>query len=419
VVQEKNTVATALSSGTGDRPAGGPRELVQHLRRGELDDVKRIFAAVAMSPEDLQDSFSFLERKFGDAEQLNLLLELLLSNSDTTFTRVGLVGRIFALAGTLDRPHRVQRTISRMRASPTGAIFYWGYEDRLRSLRKLGTDVTAFAGKLKYGSVQPFDVAKVFDLSRRFASRLVLPQGLTDNLYRHTRSQLPRDEWEQQVKAAYCLDHITDDMKRIRGRAGLLRQVTTGLIDKDARKRALDQIDPSKGTILMTFHGGFQSVAIAFYAETFENGVVIKKKASKTPGKIGVKDNARAALFAAMRELQDRKVMLIAVDGSNGGTAFTMSVLGKPVEVGIGAAFLAYEVRCNTAWFTMVQKDDGFVPVILPGPVRIQGESFDQFKERLFGFVAEQIESLVTGDPRNIALHGKWTNLLRGASTSA
>ena len=76
-----------------------------------------------------------------------------------------------------------------------------------------------------------------------------------------------------------------------------------------------------------------------------------------------------------------------------------------------GAAFLAYETRCETAWCALRRDGRVFVPVMERGPKREDGESFPEFRDRLMGFYASMIESVFTGDPRSLALGGVWRNL--------
>jgi hypothetical protein len=121
----------------------------------------------------------------------------------------------------------------------------------------------------------------------------------------------------------------------------------------------------------------------------------------------------REALFNALRVLQEGGTVALAPDGPMGKQSIELNVLGTKSPAGDGAAFLAYQSNCATAWCTAIRENDRFVPILEMGPRRESGESFKDFQDRFFRFYVEKIEGVLTGDPNNIALAGRWTNVLK------
>lgn len=393
------------------------RTFMRYFRRSRFEQLNELFPFCASSSTEWLVLLSYLRRKFEKQGQLNLLLELLLSNIEVTFGHLALVAAALTLGDSLGCKKRVIETISRFNKSNSKQIVYWAHNDRLCRFKRFGSQAVKEMTALKYG-VQKLDGNKLFDLADEYESRLLLPQALLDNLHNYSRNgDMPRRDWERHVRTAFCIDHITDDLNRVLDRRSPV--LMNDLIDGEAKKEALRQIDPSQGVVLLSLHGGFFSVARQFIASAFEDAIAIQKSEGDDPRRIGVQNNPRAALFTALRALQDRKVLFIAADGTYGKTSAPINVLGIPHSVGIGAAFLAYEARCKTAWYSIIRKNDSFVPLIEPGPSRNPGESFEEFKKRLLDFVSESIESLVTGSPWNIALRSGWSELLNEPQRAA
>ncbi|MQA67448.1 MAG: hypothetical protein GEU76_16355 [Alphaproteobacteria bacterium] len=403
------------------------QRLARHLLRNELDKVGDLITAAA-SAKDLTGLARFLRRTGTQDEQLERFLRLLLSDNAVTFSHLGLIAVALELGAALGRQGLVMKRVSRLIEADSRPIVHWGFSDRLWRFMPLGRQAAEQLAVLKYGGIPAFDSDNLLDLdsaellalAEKHVERLLLPQALLDNLYRHSRCQeLQRADWERHVKTAYWIDHITDDLQRFFRKGAKRNYTCVDLIEVEAKRDALGQIDASKGTVLMSFHGAFLTMTRAFYAAAFEKGLIVQKNSSVIPGRIGVRDNHRAALFAAFRALQERKVLLLTPDGGQGEKSSTLNVLGVPVRVGVGAAFLAYEAKCNTAWYTVARQGDRFVPIIVPGPSRTAGETYDEFQTRLLSFVAERIESILTGDPRSIALGLKWSAALGRSLTAA
>ena len=175
---------------------------------------------------------------------------------------------------------------------------------------------------------------------------------------------------------------------------------------------------------MLAFHGGFRMLFMKLFDEFFDDGVVIRRGGmAVTPPKddqgrraavhVSGMNNPGEALFVAMRALLEGKQVLMAPDGPFGRQKASIKVLGADCPVGQGAAFLAFETRCNTAWFTIVRNDRGFAPLVVPGPKREERETFEAYQDRLHRFYGDMIVSAFTGEPRNLTLSGRWIQYFR------
>jgi hypothetical protein len=125
---------------------------------------------------------------------------------------------------------------------------------------------------------------------------------------------------------------------------------------------------------------------------------------------ISVKD-PNAALFVGVRAIQDGNPILIAADARAGTYKSSIRVLGIDVPMADGAPFIAYETGCDTIWLSVERFEQKFVPTFVPGPARRTGEKFDAFRERWFSFYTDQVNRILTGDPRSLALRAQWARL--------
>jgi hypothetical protein len=119
-----------------------------------------------------------------------------------------------------------------------------------------------------------------------------------------------------------------------------------------------------------------------------------------------------------LRTLLQKKAILISPDGrqgsQNSSRNTSISVLGRTVPIGDGAAFLAYESRCATMWFTMNRNKGRFAPNLVPGPTREASESFEQFQGRFNAFYERMLNEFFCGDPRNLPISQSWLNVFCG-----
>jgi hypothetical protein len=99
-------------------------------------------------------------------------------------------------------------------------------------------------------------------------------------------------------------------------------------------------------------------------------------------------------------------------DGRLGKRNHFGKMLGRSIPTPIGAAFLAYESRCFSAWFNTVPRGGRLVPVVQEAPKPGKGEKFESFAERWLRFYWGQLEAFLTGDPSELCIIGKyWATL--------
>jgi lauroyl/myristoyl acyltransferase len=186
-------------------------------------------------------------------------------------------------------------------------------------------------------------------------------------------------------------------------------EINERFVDPDAREAAVQQIDPSRGTLVLLAHVGFPTVRAAFFSDAFPAGRHLSNN-KKLSARIELAGKDQG-LFEAYKSLKNSEMVLMAPDGLLGTNNATIEVLGEPVEIKDGAAFLAYESRCCTAWFAIAREGTRFFPSIMRGPERRDDESFSKFKERLFAFYELMLSNHFTGDPRNLVYGPPWISL--------
>jgi hypothetical protein len=234
------------------------------------------------------------------------------------------------------------------------------------------------------------DEAAIFESADIVAAQIKIPPVLLEFLQARSRWQpMAKDEWSHRVRAACAIDLMLRAVFKQRlGKFGALIE----------GRQALDGLPP--GTLLFSFHGAFVRLARPLFADAFPDGLQIDKRFTK--------DDSRGALFGSLRALQDGKRVLTAPDGNQGQLGAAVRVLGVETPVGEGAAYLAYTLGCNTAWYTVTRQERRFVTCVEAAPRREENEAFASFSERFWQFYAAKIEDNFTGDPRNISLLPRW-----------
>jgi len=159
--------------------------------------------------------------------------------------------------------------------------------------------------------------------------------------------------------------------------------------------------------LALTFHGGYGALSPHLFADVLQNSLIVEVKSRGKFRSVNAKKSG-AALFAALRVLREGGSVYLTPEGPFGKRTGKIEVLGASLSVSDGAAFLAYETGCETGWYVMRRDGQKLVPVIEPGPSRDPGDTYADFRSRLFQFYRDRIEEQLTGDPRNLALHFWW-----------
>ena len=236
------------------------------------------------------------------------------------------------------------------------------------------------------------------------------PLPVLDYLYDFAREpKLPREAWTRQALVATCIQYLLGDFFY-----GEPPWSMTHLFDPVARDQAVRALASPRGLVALTFHGGFAVGLLHFFAAFVNDGLMIAPKARAQFGSLSARDSG-PTLFAALRALGEGRTVHIAPDGQFGRARSDIQVLGASCPVSDGAAFLAYETGCDTAWYVMLRKGRMFAPLVLPGPSRAPGESFNEFRTRLQCFYEERIEEQLTGAPESLAISLTWRKPLQAA----
>jgi lauroyl/myristoyl acyltransferase len=246
-----------------------------------------------------------------------------------------------------------------------------------------------------------YQEARLFEYAERIADEIKIAPAVLEFLRRNSRwQQLPRQQWERHVRVACAIDQISGRYFKTHQAEKLQR-----LVDLPAAAERFETLKSPRGLLLLTFHGAFVIFARRLFAALAPDGHIMAK--SKTVSS----DDARGALFAALRKLQDGGALLVAPDGPHGKQTGKLGVFGKDSPAAEGPAYLAYASGCDIAWYTIVRERERFVPIIEPFPGRKTGEGLTAFRDRLCDFCSSQIETMFSGDPRNIVLRGRWSRI--------
>jgi lauroyl/myristoyl acyltransferase len=127
--------------------------------------------------------------------------------------------------------------------------------------------------------------------------------------------------------------------------------------------------------------------------------------------RIPVNVDTRASLFAGLKALLAKKILLLAPDGKQGSQNVTISVLGKETSMGHGAAFMAYESKCDIFWLAMTSDGNHFIPEMVAGPRRADAESFSDFQMRFVRFYEKMLNDSFSGDPGNLVPAPRWAKV--------
>lgn len=367
------------------------KSIRKRLRRGQFTNIDRLVETMAPTTEALDRRFDFLVSLFRAEGQEQKLLAFLMNRPDLSLGRLSLAARVIAFAGELGLEETaVDWILGQPRITPAR----WALSDRTRGLAASGPAKKALV-HLKYGE-GPIKTAR--DLIRRaddLVDRIDFPSSELGKLYEVARDRgLPIELWHRRVVAANCINLMLKEL--------LPAGRHSRFVSAERRRSAFEGV--TGPFVLFTFHGCFIPLLHAVFKAQFEDG--------HTLGVVTATQDARAALFTGLRMLQEKKVVVIAPDGSE-GLNIEIEVLGSRSLIAEGAAFLAYEGKCPAAWYIVAREGDEFVPVVIPLPQRQAGEKYRQFKERFAQFYAERLTDVFTGDPRSLVRTPRWGHLFR------
>jgi hypothetical protein len=375
-------------------------DLEAALSAGDLSLAASAFDELIASPKAFGSHFNAIRQVFERHGRLPALLDLSVAN-DGADLYFGTLIDIVELACLQGREGVASTLIERSerRASPMS----WGEQPAGRGFRG-PPEVYARLIALKYAEVPALDdITQLTGNAERVADRISLPEAPLNYIYPRHGGLETRPAWERDLRVAAALDHITNDVHF--GRRIL------DVVDLDGWEANLTAIADERGLLVLTYHGGFKRVMVKLFDFTVATGTFLGAGQSGSK-RIGAGTDSGAALFACLRWLQDGGILAIAPDARSGNLDQKAVVFGRAMRVGSGAAFIAYEARSPTAFYTVVREGDVFKPLLVAGPRCEPGEKYPAFRERLFKFYSAQIEAILTGYPKNIVLGARWVKRL-------
>ena len=273
-----------------------------------------------------------------------------------------------------------------------------GADGDMTSERRAFLDRVAAKKEAMYGGLDGLsDASRLMQNAARVAERIRVVPQLLDHLYANrSHGGASRADWEAQVRLSTAIHSLTADH--------LLETSIADLapwIDHAGTMAEIGSLGGSAGRLLLAFHSGYVIVLRKLFDHAFPNGFMVGERA---------RSGRRDVLFGGLRALMDGRTVFIAPDSGLADQVGRISVLGAECPVALGAAFLAFETRAETGFVFVRRRSAGLGLVVESGPRRAGSESFAAFQDRLHGFYAGQIERVLTGDPRDLVLGGRWTN---------
>jgi|SRR5579871_4005874 len=403
-----------------------PPMIVRCLRAGHKEKISALATEIVQWPPALHRWLDFLQKTFVSRGSPTTLIELLWRNRDIALNDMFVVGHFMRLCTKTDTYSYFGPLFRSWAASKYTADFRFSECGHLQSFKSLTSEQRNDFVRAKYRKWQDLTAREFLEAIDEFSVYADVSPPITRFLFGKRRN---KDEifanWFRNVRSAELLKHIQIDI-------ACVGQVSTGedtrkfpqfpdlasMIDMESARSVLSQLNNLGGLLLATFHGAHVSLANRCFLRLMPEHYVFATNSGQN--RINVLAGRGSAGFRAFKALRDDRILLMAPDGRKGvGNESSMTVMGIRVPVADGAPTIAYEADCATTWYSMVRDGERFVPVCAPGPKRLAGENFEEFRERWWAFYAGHIERILTGDPRNISLIGFWPELINSAGVEA
>ncbi|HEY1706803.1 MAG TPA: hypothetical protein VGG10_00955 [Rhizomicrobium sp.] len=387
------------------------QNLTNSLKEGRIAQAQAAFDGLAEWPLWLEKHMPFIQRDVEAAGQADALFQLFRKGNPRALTRINLIARAAESGLTCGRRADVLEMMARVQQSCEKERLRFSAHDQVRTVfPRLDREIVERLSALKFHGIRVPRETNVFAAAQTLADQIDLDPQVVDYLFTRRRdARLLRSDWERRLRVGFCTGHLIWDRPKTVNPKRLLDY--NRLIDQEACTKALSIVDRSRGALLATFHSSMALMSRSVFNATFANRIVLDGSGTNTQT-ISMKDDARAGLFLALRAVLGGKAVLMAPDGRQGQRDHFCIAAGKPVRVAAGAALLAYESGCFSAWYNIVRDGKRFVPVVIEAPKPDKGEDFDSFAQRWLAFYGNQIEILLTGDPRKMSLRGAWWGTL-------
>ncbi|HEX4794029.1 MAG TPA: hypothetical protein VH370_09565 [Humisphaera sp.] len=367
-----------------------------------------------------------LGRVFTVAGKPELLVRSLWNHRDIMLNDVGTLaffGRLAAKTDVADEYFSKLRQWALDRADQRSSF---SHPDSLITYRHFDERVLAALFLVKYGS---WDLDSPDDAPRkaaRYADSFQIAPEIAEFFHgRCCDREIDFMTWLREFKVAQVLHQLFCDgsvMRRflqdadigIRERAAQFCRVASleKHLDVEGARRTYEEVDRSRGLLLSTFHGSFVRISNFFYTTCMPDACWLTAKGQERSNIFIVEGNERAAAFRTFKALSQGRAVLMAPDGPHfaDSAGMTIEVLGLKTKVSEGAAVLAYESKCDTGWISAIRQGNMFVPEYVPGPRRLEGESYRNFRDRWVSFYADRLHCALSSRPENLVLISRWAS---------
>ena len=381
------------------------REINMGLARGGGSHLPPLVESYLSISEDLFQSLSTLTRLFGNKNMPEPLYQALAHLSRNGWTQISLLSSMVTNATLVNQEEQALALAEEVWKS-TGFNVPIGARDYLAQILPKGKAGQKLFTKMKYGSYELDENIDIFAAAKSIIPRLALNKNMLTFLRSKTQHQsMASDVWSYRVHEAFALDHVVQDLYSSRIRWNMEKY-----FDQVALSHVRETLRNTGGTLLITIHGG-HIAALRTISDSFEDWLTVQAIPPRKANQISAAGDARAALFAAFRALESGQVVLIAPDGGLGTRAERVMVFDIASAVSESGAMIAYEAKSATAWFAVNRVDDVLTPTLIFGPKCKDDETYAEFKVRWLAFYGQQIECLLSGDPSNLTLKPRWTQL--------
>ncbi|MDB5972509.1 MAG: hypothetical protein JWQ90_4959 [Hydrocarboniphaga sp.] len=410
------------------------QELGQLLNREQFAEAKDLAGLLIRRFEADGTVIQHVVDYFGQAGQDEQLVQALSAERALVLSSVSLTAQLMRLSGlarwrTEFAPELDERLQGRQ------STVHFSNAEYLKFYRDLHPELRFSLLRMKYGAWPECQTAvDLFRIAEQRNEACRVDARTMDFLFERNRHQhLGKDEWQKQLRTAQLIDHFISDQSDLAvlstlqemesGQSELSRLVLEDLLslmDHDESRRIFDEVLALAPALLCSFHGSFLRLMQGAYKTLMVDQYTVakNKRSMKSEGGGGIIDtasNRQTVAFVAIKALLQKKTVLIVADGPNSAD-IDVSVLGAPNKISAGPAFIAYESRCKTIWYTVVRSETGFRPVFELGPIKEPGEPDKQFTARWKAFYEGRLEAHFTGHPSGIVLRHPWSDVWKLAA---